>query len=258
MVFKRKGLREIPNQGSEGSCTAFALCNIINWFKEPKYKEHWLERDAIKGHDYFSLVNSTYPLELQGALAPIQALVYAQNNGYISMYEQLFIEKLTTRKITKLLEGWFLFLIVVNKCNWDKTENDKIMVRQVGGKRLSHSVVIVDYDDEKQQYKLVNSRWDKRGEDGYFYMKYDDLKFFVTQMFAVYDSDDTGNFERLLYKTKILTAVNILSEQRKRGTEEEKKAMNFAATILRKVIGGQDHQYNMSKKELVSFINKNF
>lgn len=30
MTYKREGLKQIPDQGDEGSCTAFALCNIIN------------------------------------------------------------------------------------------------------------------------------------------------------------------------------------------------------------------------------------
>lgn len=29
-IFKWQGLKEIPDQGTEGSCTAFAMCNIIN------------------------------------------------------------------------------------------------------------------------------------------------------------------------------------------------------------------------------------
>ena len=35
--YKRAGLNEIPNQGREGSCTAYAMVNIINGFKEPKF-----------------------------------------------------------------------------------------------------------------------------------------------------------------------------------------------------------------------------
>lgn len=38
-IYKRAGLNEIPDQGKEGSCTAYAMVNIINGFKEPKYKK---------------------------------------------------------------------------------------------------------------------------------------------------------------------------------------------------------------------------
>ncbi|MDO4714639.1 MAG: hypothetical protein Q4B28_08675 [bacterium] len=38
MTYKRQGLHTIPDQGNEGSCTAFALCNLINGYKDPKRK----------------------------------------------------------------------------------------------------------------------------------------------------------------------------------------------------------------------------
>lgn len=105
---------------------------------------------------------------------------------------------------------------------------------------------------------MVNSRGDTRGDNGYFYMRYEDMADFIDQIYVVHDSDDTENFNRLLYKTKILTVINTLSEQWQYGTEDEKKALNFANTMLRKVVYGQDHQYNMSKKDLINFINKYF
>lgn len=32
--------------------------------------------------------------------------------------------------------------------------------------------------------------------------------------------------------------------------------MNFAATMLRKIVLEQDHQYNMNKNDAIDFINK--
>ena len=260
-TFKRQGLKEIPNQGKEGSCTAFAMCNIINWFKEPKFKEQWLEREAINWHDYFSLVNKTYPEDLQGVLAPIQALVYAKNNGYISFYE--FIDFSKNWDVALLIKGLlnqgFLLLCVINKCDRTKTAQTKVCEKITEtGKHLPHSVVLVDYDAENQLFKFVNSWGNEWGDAGYFYMKFEDAKYFISQMYAVFDSDDTANFERMLYKTKILTATSTIGEQRKFATPDEQVAMNLANSVLRKVVLGQNHQYNMNKKQLINLINKYF
>ena len=260
-TFKRQWLKEIPNQGKEGSCTAFAMCNIINWFKEPKFKEQWLEREAINWHDYFSLVNKTYPEDLQGVLAPIQALVYAKNNGYISFYEFIDFSKNwdTALLIKGLLNQGFLLLCVINKCDRTKTAQTKVCEKITEtGKHLPHSVVLVDYDAENQLFKFVNSWGNEWGDAGYFYMKFEDVQYFISQMYAVFDSDDTANFERMLYKTKILTATSTIGEQRKFATPDEQVAMNLANSVLRKVVLGQNHQYNLNKKQLINLINKYF
>lgn len=258
-TFKRQWLKEIPNQGKEGSCTAFAMCSIINWFKEPKFKKQWLEREALNGHDYFNLVNKTYPEDKQGVLAPIQALVYARNNKYISLYEFMDLNKIWVNNIINLLNQGFLFLCVINKCDRTKTAQTKVCEKITEtGKHLPHSVVLVDYDEENQLFKFVNSWGNEWGDAGYFYMKFEDIQYFISQMYAVFDSDDTANFERMLYKTKILTATSTIGEQRKFATPDEQVAMNLANSVLRKVVLGQNHQYNMNKKQLINLINKYF
>ena len=254
-IFKRQGLKEIPDQGTEGSCTAFAMCNIINGFKEPKYKKLWLEWEALDGHEYFNLVNSVYPPELQGSLAPSQAVIYAKNNWFIKYYEQLFIKNMNPLKFKKLLDAGFLFLIVVNKCDWEKTKKTFIATKKEQG-GVNHSLALVDYDDKKECFKIVNSWGEEWGDKGYFYMKYEDLNYFVDQIYVILDSDDTENFNRLLYKARILSVVNSLSENWKYWNDNDKKAMNFAATMLRKIVLEQDHQYNMNKNDAIDFINK--
>lgn len=256
-IFKWQWLETIPDQWDEWACTAFAMCNIINWFKEPKYKKQWLKRDAMDWHQYFDLVNSVYPPEYQWSLAPVQALVYAKNNLFIDMYQQLFVKDMTPLKFKKLLDAWFLFLIVVNKCDWTKTKKSFICEKKQKW-WLNHSVAMVWYDDKKQLFKFVNSRWPERWDKWYFYMRYDDINHFIDQIYAVHDSDDKENFQKLLYKSKILSAIQIISDQWQRWTDDEKKAMNFANTMLRKVVMNQNHQYNMSKSDLINFINKYF
>lgn len=149
-------------------------------------------------------------------------------------------------------------MVTLHNCDRDITKKTYIATKRKEPGGLTHSVALVDYDDDKKLFKIVNSRGPERGDGGYFYIKYDELDLFIDQIYAIYDSDDTNNFDRLLYKAKVLGVVNTLSEQRKRGTTEEQKALNFANTMLRKVVLGQDHQYNMSKKDLIAFINKYF
>ena len=256
-IFKRQGLSKIQDQGKEGSCTAFAMVHIINGFKEPKFKKVWLEREHLDGHEYFNLVNNTYPPELQGSLAPSQAVIYAKNNGFIKYYEQLFTKNLNPTKIKKLLQAGFLFLIVINKRDKEKAKKLPYLMEKAKS-WLNHSVVLVDYDDNLKVFKLLNSRGPEWGDNGYFYMNYEDFNYFVDQIYVVLDSDDTENFNKLLYKAKILSVVNTLSETWKYWNEDEKKAMNLAASMLRKVALNQNHQYNMDKKELINLINKYF
>ena len=74
----------------------------------------------------------------------------------------------------------------------------------------------------------------------------------------VFDSSDKENMAKLNYRNMLSKAIKIISDQRKYGTEDEKKAMNFANSMLRKVCLNQNHQYNMDKKKAVDFINKYF
>ena len=253
---KRHWLKNIQDQWKEWSCTAFAMCNIINWFKEPKYKEQWLEWEAINGHDYFSLVNSKYPLDLQWPLAPSMALIFAKENWHISLYKQL--NNVTYKQIIRLLQEWFLFLISIKTCDWDETKKTHICQKSNHTSWLWHAVALVDYDNDEEVFVCVNSWGQDRWDGGYFYLKYEDLGYFIDWIYAVYDSDDTGNFEKMLYKTKILSVIKTISDQWKHWTEDEKKAMNFANTMLRKVVIWQNHQYNMKKSDLINFINKYF
>ena len=78
MTYKREGLKTIPDQGDEGSCTAFAMCNIINGYKDPKWKAAGVEREYLNGSEFFALVNSKYPAEIQGALTADMALLHAK------------------------------------------------------------------------------------------------------------------------------------------------------------------------------------
>ena len=80
----------------------------------------------------------------------------------------------------------------------------------------------------------------------------------VSWVNLVVDADDKENMAKLNYRNMLSKAVKIISGQRKYGTEEEKKAMNFANTMIRKLCLGQNHQYNMSKADLLKFINKHF
>ena len=80
----------------------------------------------------------------------------------------------------------------------------------------------------------------------------------VSWVNLVVDADDKENMAKLNYRNMLSKAVKIISGQRKYGTEEEKKAMNFANTMIRKLCLGQNHQYNMSKADLLRFINKYF
>jgi len=116
----------------------------------------------------------------------------------------------------------------------------------------------VDYDDENKVIKILNSRGEEFGDRGYFYIRAEDIPQMVSWANIVVDADDKENMAKLNYRNMLSKAVKIISGQRKYGAEDEKKAMNFANTMIRKLCLNQNHQYNMSKADLLRFINKHF
>ena len=257
MTYRRQWIKEIPNQRDEASCTAYALCSIINGFKDPKYRAEGLEWEYLNGSDFFALANSKYPEDIQGPLTSTQALVYAKEMGYIREYTSLKQDQTNYEVFKLMLKAGALLLLNVNKINWDAITPSN-PVAQFARWGVPHAVAGVDYDDENQVIKILNSRGEEFGDKGYFYIKASDLAQMVSRAEIVFDSSDKENMAKLNYKNMLSKAIKIISDQWKYGTEEEKKAMNFANTMIRKLCLGQNHQYNMSKADLIRFINKHF
>lgn len=257
MTYKRQGIKEIPNQRDEASCTAYALCSIINGFKDPKYRADGLEWEYLNGSDFFALANSKYPEDIQGPLTSTQALVYAKEMGYIREYASLKQDQTTYEVFKLMLKAGALLLLNVNKINRDKiSASDPVAQYTLGS--IPHAVACVGYNDENKVIKILNSRGEEFGDKGYFYIKAEDIPQMVSWANIVVDADDKENMAKLNYRNMLSKAVKIISGQRKYGTEDEKKAMNFANTMIRKLCLGQNHQYNMSKSALLRFINKYF
>lgn len=257
MTYRRQWIKEIPNQRDEASCTAYALCSIINGFKDPKYRAEGLEWEYLNGSDFFALANSKYPEDIQGPLTSTQALVYAKEMGYIREYTSLKQGQTNYEVFKLMLKAGALLLLNVNKINWDAITPSN-PVAQFTKWGIPHAVAAVDYDDENKVIKILNSRWEEFGDRGYFYIKAEDIPQMVSWVNLVVDADDKENMAKLNYKNMLSKAIKILSAQRKYGTEDEQQAMNFANSMLRKVCLNQNHQYNMDKKKAVDFINKYF
>ena len=257
MTYRRQGIKEIPNQRDEAACTAFALCSIINWFKDPKYKAEGLEREYLNGSDFFALVNSKYPADIQGSLTTTQALVYAKEIGYIKDYSVIKLDQITYDMFKLVFKVGALLILNVNKIDREKITPSN-PIAQLAKWGVPHAVAGVDYDDENQVIKILNSRGEERGDRGYFYIKAADLAQMVSRAQIVFDSSDKENMAKLNYRNMLSKAIKIISDQWKYGTEDEQQAMNFANSMLRKVCLNQNHQYNMDKKKAVDFINKYF
>lgn len=145
-------------------------------------------------------------------------------------------------------------MFIVKRADWATTEQTHYLTK---GKSYFHTVCGCSYV-EGMGTVCVNSRGKEWGDGGYFYIPDEVLSECISQAYVVVDSDDTDQFSKLLYKSKIRSAVHILSEQWKHGTAEEKEAMNFANSMLRKLCLGQDHQRNMNKEQVLDFVNRNF
>lgn len=256
-MYRRQGIKEIPNQRDEAACTAFALCSIINGFKDPKYKAEGLEREYLNGSDFFALVNSKYPADIQGSLTTTQALVYAKEMGYIKEYTSFKLEQINYEIFKLMLKAGALLLLNVNKIDRDKITASN-PVAQFTKWGIPHAVAGVDYDDENKVIKVLNSRGEEFWDRGYFYIRAEDIPQMVSWVDLVVDSSDKENMAKLNYKNMLSKAIKILSAQRRYGTEDEQQAMNFANSMLRKVCLNQNHQYNMDKKKAIDFINKYF
>lgn len=257
MNYRRQWLKETPDQRDEAACTAYALCSIINGFKDPKYKAEWLEREYLNGSDFFALANSKYPEDIQGPLTSTQALVYAKEMGYIKEYTSFKLEQINYEIFKLMLKAGALLLLNVNKIDRDKITASN-PVAQFTKWGIPHAVAGVDYDDENKVIKILNSRGEEFWDRGYFYIRAEDIPQMVSWANIVVDADDKENMAKLNYRNMLSKAVKIISGQRKYGAEDEKKAMNFANTMIRKLCLNQNHQYNMSKADLLRFINKHF
>ena len=257
MTYRRQWIKEIPNQRDEASCTAYALCSIINGFKDPKYRAEGLEREYLNGSDFFALANSKYPEDIQGPLTSTQALVYAKEMGYIKEYTSFKLEQINYEIFKLMLKAGALLLLNVNKIDRDKITASN-PVAQFTKWGIPHAVAGVDYDDENKVVKILNSRGEEFWDRGYFYIRAEDIPQMVSWANIVVDADDKENMAKLNYRNMLSKAVKIISGQRKYGAEDEKKAMNFANTMIRKLCLNQNHQYNMSKADLLRFINKHF
>ena len=119
MTYRRQGIKEIPNQRDEASCTAYALCSIINGFKDPKYRAEGLEWEYLNGSDFFALANSKYPEDIQGPLTSTQALVYAKEMGYIKDYSTIKLDQITYDMFKLVFKAGALLILNVNKIDWD-------------------------------------------------------------------------------------------------------------------------------------------
>nr|DAS95497.1 MAG TPA: cathepsin L [Caudoviricetes sp.] len=157
MTYRRQGIKEIPNQRDEASCTAYALCSIINGFKDPKYRAEGVEWEYLNGSDFFALANSKYPEDIQGPLTSTQALVYAKEMGYIREYASLKQDQTNYEVFKLMLKAGALLLLNVNKINRDKiSASDPVAQYTLGS--IPHAVACVDYDDENKVIKILNSR----------------------------------------------------------------------------------------------------
>lgn len=257
MTYKRQGLHSIPDQGNEGSCTAFALCNIINWYKDPKRRASGGEWDYLDWASFFELVNSRYPADLQWALTPDMALKYAKDGGYIEGYRSLTADQKNADTIKKLLHAGYLLLIVLTKVDRKATKKYGILTRNTTPGGFAHSVCACDLD-ELGDVKFVNSRGGNWGRGGYFSAPDEELNSCISQAYVVLDTDDTAKMDQLLYKKRLSDAVQIISNQRQYGTAEEKEAMNLANTVLRNICLQESHPYNMEKKKLQKLIDQYF
>ena len=64
-----------------------------------------------------------------------------------------------------------LFNCKADDCYWEPKQSDKLEPGSFGG----HAVLIVGYDDEKQAIKILNSWGSDFGNNGFFWIKYEDV-----------------------------------------------------------------------------------
>ncbi|MDO4714640.1 MAG: hypothetical protein Q4B28_08680 [bacterium] len=185
------------------------------------------------------------------------ALRYAKDVGYIEGYRSLSKEQMNATTIKKLLKAGYLLLVVLTKVNREATKDMGMLTRRTTPGGFAHSVCACEID-HKDNVKFVNSRGDQRGLEGYFIAPDEELNHCISQAYVVLDTDDTAKMNELLYKKRLWDAVQIISNQRKYGTAEEKEAMNLANTVLRKICLQEDHPYNMDKSKLQKLINQYF
>lgn len=185
------------------------------------------------------------------------ALRYAKDVGYIEGYRSLSKDQMNAATIKKLLKSGYLLLVVLTKVDRKATKKYGILTRNTTPGGFAHSVCACDLD-ELGDVKFVNSRGVNWGRGGYFSAPDAELNSCISQAYVVLDTDDSAKMDQLLYKKRLSDAVQIISNQWKYGTAEEKEAMNLANTVLRKICLQEDHPYNMDRKKLQKLIEQYF
>jgi C1A family cysteine protease len=156
----------------------------------------------------------------------------AKNEGYIEGFVE--IKNIDGTKISNVLKAGFLVCIAIR--DGDRNKADKGEFITLDGGSEGHAILIVDEVQRKGEdaFKVINSRGTSFGDNGYFYIRKSEIGSIVAQAFALIDKDDTGNFQKIVYKQKIQQAINLLSENHKYAEPNEQSAMSICASILRR------------------------
>lgn len=201
LVDLRGGCPSVYDQGSIGSCTAQAICAMVDFVRKKKkkpfitpstlflyYNERVMERtvnsdsgamirDGIK-----SVAKQGVPPSVEWPYDELNVFKRPKKSAYDKalLFQTLSYLRVNSRSLTQLrgclAEG---FPFVFGATLYEKFETSKKGVIAMPGEHEDmiggHAMLCVGYDDSRKVFIVRNSWGNKWGDKGYCYMPYDYL-----------------------------------------------------------------------------------
>lgn len=201
-------LKDVPNQNTCGTCTAFATANSMHAMQIKQYaslaylsQSHlwsvipyknlncvygaWPSEVAQAAMKNFIVTRGIWPYTCQassipgcyGALAPTSNTLSTQKASKINSVSSVYAKDINALR-SALASGYNVVIAVLTYGGWSKWGQEAIIdVPSPGATTNSgHSVLLVGYDDTTQQFEFLNS-WGKAwGLGGYGKFTYNFIK----------------------------------------------------------------------------------
>jgi len=218
------------NQGTQGSCTAWAVGYALKSYQEQVERDWGLNTQSHLfspayiynqingGTDNGSGIISAMKLVVEQGACPLADMPYKQNDwntlpnatqkSKAALYKATGYALVTSGDVAAMKSQLAKGLPVVIGINVypdfvDISQNNQIYDNMNGISRGNHAICLIGYDDSKNAFKFINSWGTNWGLGGYGYISYDLIKQANVYGFVMHDidiRDDVDAFVKRLYK----------------------------------------------------------
>lgn len=204
----------IFNQWATPSCTMQASQKIVNAYNILEDERLWLSRAQVDPLVPWNIFCSERGDYTSGSSIQTMAVRH-KRKGNISWYTSIKANEEKQKKIVqmkKALDMWFFLLTWSAFGDWWVIKQTWVYSERPDKKFVGHWRIIVDYDEQEQVFRAVNSYWPTRWiYKGYFKVPYDMVDRIYSCIVLV-DRDDSHLFGRFEEIQKVKQAVALLRD----------------------------------------------